>query len=247
MNEKKIKNEITEDFLLGKRVILKQSSDGYRAAIDPVFLAAATPAKDGDKVLDVGSGTGAASLCLAKRVNGLKIDGVELQDAMLEKAIENAKLNGVDARFVKGDVVVGSDCLEKNSYDCVMTNPPFMDGGMASPNRVKSKAHAESSASLADWITYCVKMVKPRGTFSIIHRADRVDEILYLISGKLGGITVIPLWPKVRKNAKRVIVVGRKGVKTPAVLSCGIVVHNDDGSYTTKAEDILRNALPVEG
>lgn len=236
----------TQDFLLNGKVSIRQSSEGYRAAIDPVFLAAATPVKSGDKVLDVGVGTGAASLCLMKRINGLHAYGVDVQDIMLEHAAYNAKANNADIYLVKGDIALGNiEGLEKNSYDCVMTNPPFMNDGLDSPNNIKAKAHKESSCTLSDWINYCVKMVKPRGYFSVIHRADRAAEILHHLYGKLGNLIVIPLWPKEQQNAKRVIIVGRKGVKTPLIMHKGIVVHDDNGSYTNEAEAILKEAQAI--
>jgi tRNA1(Val) A37 N6-methylase TrmN6 len=236
----------TQDFLLNGKVSIRQSCEGYRAAIDPVFLAASTPAKSGDKVLDVGIGTGAASLCLMSRVTGLRVDGLDVQSTMLDHAMQNAKANNVEIGLIKGDVASGNiPELEKNSYDCVMTNPPFMNGGLDSPNDTIAKAHKESSCSLSDWIDYCVKMVKPRGYFSIIHRADRTAEILHYLYGKLGNIVIIPLWSKQNQNAKRIIIVGRKGVKTPQIMHRGIVVHNQDGSYTKDAESILKDAQPI--
>lgn len=237
----------TQDFLLNGKVSIRQSSEGYRAAIDPVFLAAATPAKSGDKVLDVGVGTGAASLCLMSRIDDLDVYGVDVQDIMLEDAAHNAKANNVDIHLLKGDIALGSiEGLEKNSYDCVMTNPPFMNDGFDSPNNTKAKAHKESSCSLSDWVNFCVKMVKPRGYFSIIHRADRTAEILYYLYGKLGNIVIIPLWPKENQDAKRIIIIGRKGVKTPQILHRGVVVHNSDGSYTKEAEAILKDAHAIK-
>ena len=94
----------TRDAFLGGRVVLRQPRDGYRAATDPVFLAAACPAKSGDHVLELGCGVGAAALCLAARVARVQILGVERQADYATLACENAAVAGADLRIVQADL-----------------------------------------------------------------------------------------------------------------------------------------------
>ncbi|MDT8344261.1 MAG: methyltransferase, partial [Thermohalobaculum sp.] len=95
---------LTEDRLLGGRVRLLQPGAGYRAATDPVLLAAAVPARPGERVLELGIGAGAATLCLAARVAGLVHAGLEIQPDYLALAARNAALNGVALVLFEGDV-----------------------------------------------------------------------------------------------------------------------------------------------
>jgi tRNA1(Val) A37 N6-methylase TrmN6 len=104
----------------------------------------------------------------------------------------------------------------------------------------------EGEAKLADWVDFAIRMTRPKGGVTFIHRADRLDELLTLFRGRAGGIVVFPLWPKAGREANRVIVRARPAVKTPMRLSPGLVLHKEDGAYTAEALSVLRDgeALP---
>lgn len=239
-------DDITEDSLLGGRVTLRQPAKGYRAAIDPVLLAAAIPATDGENVLDVGSGVGAASLCLAARVAGCRLFGVEILRDLVRLAVDNAALNGFEDRIdmMVGDLTRPPPRLAAGSFHHVMTNPPFIEAGRAepSPHGVKAKATMESSSDLAAWIDFCIKMVRYKGTITLIHRADRLHELLGCLGGRTGSLIVYPLWPTAAggRPAKRVIVQAVKGGAGPLRLSPGLALHAD-GGYAPEAEAVLRH------
>ncbi|WP_083821240.1 methyltransferase [Candidatus Odyssella thessalonicensis] len=108
MQSNLVKNlEITEDYLLGGRVLIRQPAQGYRVAIDPIFLAASIDVQENESVLDIGAGVGAASLCLAYRVPGCKIVGLELQRSNVRLAMENIALNNMRGRVevLMGDLL----------------------------------------------------------------------------------------------------------------------------------------------
>jgi len=237
----------TEDALLGGRVRLLQPRSGYRAAIDPVLLAAATPAKSGERVLELGSGSGAAALCLAARVPGLSVWGLEQQPDLADLANRSAALNGLDGRltFVAGDLLRPPGDINKGGFDHVIANPPYRSAehGHPPPDKARAAANVEGAARLADWLDACVRLVRDRGSVTIIHRADRLGEILTHINGRLGGISVCPLWPGAGKPAKRVIVQGRKGIATPLTLHPGLVLHKDGGEYTDAAQAVLEGGV----
>lgn len=241
--------EFTQDSLLGGAVSLRQPAEGYRAAIDPVLLAAAVPAEGNQLVLDVGMGAGAASLCLAARVEGCRVVGLEMQPAIAQLARENAQANGFERRVevLTGSLLAPPPRLAPGSFHHVMTNPPFLpaERGRPSADPAKAAANVEGEADLAAWLRLCVNMLRPKGTLCLIHRADRLDEVLSLLRGKVGEIVVVPLWPKAGQAAKRVIVRGRKGLSTPLELAPGLVLHEDDGRYTAIAEAILRNGAAI--
>ena len=243
---------LTEDALLNGKVRLFQPEKGYRVAVDPVFLAAAVPALPGERVLDVGAGTAAAMLCLQSRLGDCKMVGIELQRDLLRIANANLEANGLhqQAEMIAGDLARLPPRLMAASFDHVMTNPPFLskDGATPPPLQQRAGAHMESTLDLAGWLKGCLVMLKNNGSLTLIHRADRLGELLHALEGKVGDIVIYPLWPKSDgRPAKRVLIQGWKGAKGPLKLAKGLIVHQDDGRYTPQAAAILRNgqAMPL--
>lgn len=231
---------VTEDLLLGGRLRLLQPEDGYRAAIDPVLLAASVAVPEGARVLDLGCGTGAALLCLGWRRPDLRLVGLDADDAALALAERSAALNDMAGRgsFLRGAV---EDGLPRQAFDAVMTNPPYLDPGRGTAPAISRRdAHMEGGADLARWLDEAIRALRPRGSLHVIHRADRLPEILALMAPRLGAIEILPLWPKAGAEARRVIVTGRLDRRTPARLLPGLVLHAADGGFTPAAEAILR-------
>ena len=239
---------VSEDRLLDGRVLLRQPEDGYRAAIDPVFLAAAVSAAPGETVLDLGSGVGAASLCLASRVDGCRIFGLEMQPPLVALARQNIEINGFTGRV---DTMIGTlqappPRLAPGSFHHVMTNPPYnAPEGTPSPSSIKDAANREAEVDLAAWMRFAVNMLRPKGVLTVVFRADRLDSLLAALYGKAGEMVVTPLWPKRGRAAKRILLRARKGVATPLTLAPGLVLHEEDGRYTALADDILRRGGPL--
>lgn len=239
--------DYSEDYLLNKKIKIFQPSDGYRASIDAVFLAAAVEhIGRGDTVLDVGSGTGAVSLCLAERFKAEtpQITGVELQPQLAELANLSAAANGFDnLRYLNCDI---SGCpLPNCCFTHVITNPPYAENDPVSPNASKAAAHNLKGFDLACWINFCIKKIKPQGYFYIINRAAALEDILAALRGRLGAIEVWPLYSKTGQTAKRVIIRARKDFKTPLILYPGTVVHSEGGGYSPAAERILRQGAAL--
>lgn len=239
----------TEDALLGGKVKFRQPRHGYRVAIDPVLLAAAVAAAPEQRILDAGAGVGAASLCLARRVPGVIIDGIELQPDLVDLAGQNAALNDLGDRvtFRVGDISRPPPEMAPNSYHHVMANPPFLERGRVVPSRDsgKERANVESGARLADWIEFCAARAVDGGGLTFIHRADRLAGLLAALEPVAGGIVICPLWPKAGVAAKRVIVSARKGVSKPLQLKPGLILHQRDGAYTAEAETLLRHGAAL--
>jgi len=239
----------TEDSLLGGRVRLLQPENGYRAAIDPVLLAAAVPAEKGDRVLELGAGSGAAALCLATRIPGVQVTGLEIQADLAALATGSAALGGVQGRvtFLAGDLLSPPPDITAGGFEHVFANPPYQkaDHGHPPPHAAKAKANVEGAAVLSHWIAACVHAVHPGGSVTIIHRADRLAEILAALTGKLGDIRVLPLLPKGGKPPKRVIVRGIKGASGAPATVAGLVLHEADGTYTKATEAVLRDGVAL--
>jgi tRNA1(Val) A37 N6-methylase TrmN6 len=238
---------LTEDTLLGGRVRLFQSKDGYRAAIDPVLLAAAVPARAGQSVLDVGSGTGAAALCLAARVPGVALTGIERDTEALALARRGADASGVAAEWVEGDVLSPPAAILGRQFDHVISNPPYRSAerGQRSPNAAKAAAHSIGGADFEAWLAFCAARVRDKGTLSLVLPAGEMSRAVAVLEPRLGGLTVLPLWPKQGAEARRVILQARRGGRAPSRVWPGLVLHAADGSYTEAAEQVLRHAAPL--
>lgn len=236
----------SEDGLLGGRIHLQQKVTGYRVAIDPVLLAAAVPAVSGNRVLDIGCGVGAAALCLAHRVPGCRVTGIERERDLVRLASDNIALNNLSGRVsaMTGDLLNPPPRLEPGGFDHVMANPPYLEAGAATPppDPGRAAAHVEGAADLAAWVRFALTMVRAKGSITFIHRADRIEQLLAQIAGRAGEIVVFPLWPGMDKPAKRILVRARKEVATPTRLAPGLVLHHADGRYTAAAEAVLRGA-----
>jgi tRNA1Val (adenine37-N6)-methyltransferase len=232
-------NVATEDEFLGGRLVVRQPRAGFRAGLDAVMLAAAVPARPGETALELGSGVGTAALCLARRVEGVTVDGIELDAELVDIAVTNAETNALSDRvtFLAGDVLDPPRKLRR-SFDHVFCNPPFHGAeGEASPDLDRARAKMDEGR-LADWLTAGVKRTRSGGTFTAILRADRLNEALAALPS--GGATIFPLWPKAGLAAKRVIVRVLKGARAPLVLAPGLVLHAAGGGYTPEADAVLR-------
>ncbi len=239
--------DYSEDYLLDKKVRIFQPDDGYRASVDAVFLSALVGrAAPGERILDVGSGTGAISLCLAHRFPDCQITGLELQPRLAELSNLSAAANGfANLRYLNRDIRRPLPEIENGSFHHVITNPPYSGGEMPSPNPSKAAAHDFKQFDLPSWIGFCLKKIRPQGYFYIINRAEAVDDILFCLHGKAGGATIVPLYSKAGQPAKRVLIRARKDAKSPARIMPGLVVHSIEGGYSQAAEKILRRAEPL--
>ena len=236
----------TEDTLLGGNVRLRQPRKGFRAAIDTVLLAASVPAKSGQSVLELGTGTGGAALCLCHRVADLKISGMDINPSAVALARENILLNGV-GEYV--DAIIGdvAEPLPKDfdgSFDHVMMNPPFLPENTdhVSPNADRALATKETGTDFQQWFKFGHDALLHKGYLTVIHRADRLAELIKALPSNFGGVSIFPLWPHQGEEARRVIVQVRKGVRTPARILPGLLIHNTDGSYDDAAKCVFNGA-----
>ncbi len=226
---------MSETFLDG-RVKVTQPETGFRSGLDAVMLAAAVPALTGQAALELGAGSGAASLCLAARVSGVTITGVERDEGLAALARGNAAANGADCRFVAADVFALPPEL-KRDFDQVFANPPFHGEGQVSPDTVRAAALMDDG-KLRDWMKLGLQRTVSGGFFTAILRADRLNQALAALPER--GLCAFPLWPRQGEAAKRVIIQVRKGSNAPFALLPGLVLHQDDGAWTPQAEAVLR-------
>jgi tRNA1Val (adenine37-N6)-methyltransferase len=242
--------DLTDDKFLCGRLRLLQPQQGYRAATDPVLLAAACPAISGQSVLDLGCGAGAAALCLGHRVPGLTLAGLELQPGYADLARRNADRNGIPFEVHEGDLARMPLALRRD-FDHVIANPPYYPaGGSPSPVQVRATA-MQIDTPLADWVSAATRRLRPGGWLTLICGADGLPAVLAALAPKLGSTAVLPLAPREGRAALRVILQARKGGRAPFRLLAPFVIHagaahdGDRESYTAGANAVLRDGADL--
>jgi tRNA1Val (adenine37-N6)-methyltransferase len=236
----------THGHLLAGRVHYAQPRSGFRSGIEPVLLAAAIPAGRGSRVLEAGSGAGAALLCLAARVPGVHGVGVEQDPALVALAQQNAIANGwSDLRFMAADIAA-LPALDAVDHACA--NPPYHSAaGTPSPDASRRSAKRAAAGLLAVWATALARKLRQRGTLTFIVPATLLPEAAaaFIVAG-CGPTTMLPLWAKPRRPAKLLLLRGIKGSHAPFDVLPGLVLHAPDGSFTAEAETILRGGAALE-
>ncbi|WP_420396044.1 tRNA1(Val) (adenine(37)-N6)-methyltransferase [Nioella sp.] len=241
--------ELTHDAFLGGRVSAWQPRHGYRAATDPVLLAAVVEATPGQSVLELGCGAGVASLCLSARVPGLTLTGVERQSEYADLARRNL---GPNARIVTADLTDLPANLKQDSFDHVIANPPYYPaGGGTSARDAGREAALREETPLEMWVEVAARRLAPKGWLTMIQAADRLPDMLASMAPRLGSITLRPLAAREGRAAGRVLVKARKGGRAPFTLLPPLVLHSgpdhreDGDDFTPLARSILRDAAPL--
>jgi tRNA1(Val) A37 N6-methylase TrmN6 len=243
--------DLTDDAFLCGRLRLWQPRRGYRAATDPVWLAAACPARGGERVLDLGCGAGAAMLCLAARVPGLRLAGLERQADYADLARRNCARNALSAQVEEGDLRAPPPAL-RVEFDQVIANPPWYPaGGTRAADPGRALALQVDETPLADWVAAAARRLRPGGTLTLICAAGGLPELLAALGPRLGSACVLPLAPRAGRPAGRVILRATKGGRGAFRLLAPMVVHagpshlGDREDYTPEAEAILRGGAGI--
>ena len=234
----------TVDGFLGGRVSAQQPHMGFRSGLDAVILAASVPAHEGDHALELGCGAGIASLCLAARVTGCAITGVDSEAGLVALAAANAAVNGLGDRlsFVAGDALALSRELRRD-FDHVFLNPPFHDSAGQRPLDRERAVALHDEGKLSDWVSAAQRRVRSGGSLTVIVRTDRLPEVLRTLPDR--GLVLFPLWPRDHEPARRVVVQARKDARAPLQLLPGLVLHASDGCYTPAAEAVLKEGAAL--
>ncbi len=247
-------HEFTEDGFLGGKLHLRQPKSGHRAGHDAILLAAATPARPGDRVVEFGAGVGAAGLAVAKRVAGIKLVLVEIDEGLAELARGNAISNAIAADLIVLDVTSGPGAFETaglsvDSADVVLMNPPFNDSARhrASPDKARASAHVATPATLESWIHASRRILKSGGVLAMIWRADGIAELLAALDRGFGSLAIVPVHADATSPAIRLLVRAIKGGRAPTRVEPALILNDEFARPNQEAQDILagKGILPL--
>ena len=235
---------VSSDRILGGRLVLFQPKQGYRAGLDAALLAAACDAAPGARVLEPGCGAGGALLAASARLPDARFTGLERDPQALALAHRNVEANGLAERIelIPGDVGAGFAALGQAPFDAALCNPPFFDdpSRQRAPHPSRSGAHMDDEG-LEAWVGFLLRAVREGGSVTLIHRADRLADILARLAAKAGSVRIRPIHPHADQPAKRVLVRAVKAGKAPLELLPPLVLHDRSGAkHTPEAEAILR-------
>jgi tRNA1(Val) A37 N6-methylase TrmN6 len=247
-------NDVSEDAVLGGRLVLRQPTRGHRFGHDAILLAAACPARPGDHVVDLGAGVGAAGLALAKRVAGISVTLVEINAELAALAQANAQRNGLadSVRAVVLDATGSGRAFAEAGLDAgsvmhVMMNPPFHDQArqQASPDSLRALAHVAPDRILTAWVATAARLLRSGGTLTTIWRADGLLEVLVAVANAFGGTAILPVHGNPGRSAIRILARAVKGSRAPLELLPGLTLTDVSGRSTPEAEAVLRNGAPL--
>lgn len=218
--------------------------------MDAALLAAACGAVDGARVLEAGCGAGAALLSAAVRSPRARFVGLERDTGAAALARRNVEANGLASRVEihDGDVGAPPATLALGGFDAAMANPPFFDD----PDALRAPSPARRGAWIADdgldaWIDFLLAAVRPGGAIVLIHRADRLGDILAGLGRGAGSMAARAVHPFADAAAKRVLVRAVKGGRAPLRLVAPLVLHpREGGKHTPQADAVLRGDAGLE-
>lgn len=243
-------DNLTHDAFLGGALHLWQPRIGYRAATDPVLLAAACPALPGDSILELGCGVGAASLCLKARVD-VSLTGVELQEGYAALCARNAKEADTSMEVIQADLSDLPADLRARSFDHVLLNPPYFGPGPASTDPGRNMALREQTP-LAIWVDVALRRAGPKGIVTIIHLAERLGDLVEMLNPRAGLLEIKPISARIGRSAGRVLLRLHKGRAARTVLCNPLVLHDgeahlrDGDDYSQVAKAVLRDGMSLE-
>ncbi len=242
----------SDDAVLGGRLVLRQPRKGHRVGHDAILLAAACPARPGEQVVDLGAGVGAAGLALARRVGGVAVTLVEIECGLVALAGENVARNNLAecVRAVCLDVgappaAFAAAGLPAGGAHQVLMNPPFNAAHNPSPDHRRRLAHRAAPDTLHRWLRTAARLLRVRGTLTLIWRADGLDAVLAALADGFGAVAVLPVHPKPGAPAIRVLVRANKGSRAPLSLLPGFALADLAGKPTEEAEAVLREAAAL--
>lgn len=224
-----------------------QNPDGFCFGIDAVLLSDFTKVKEGASVVELGTGTGIIPLLLSAKTKASKISAFEVQESMAEMARRSVEMNGLGERIaiIHDNLKNFHKYFEKSSVDVVVSNPPYMSGnsGIHNDDDLKRISRHEIMCNLEDVIRVSASMLKPGGCFYMVHRPNRLVDIVFLMRQyKLEPKEIRFVQPKVDKKPNIMLIKGVRGGRADLKYLDPLVVYQENGDYTSEIYEIYGNA-----
>jgi tRNA1Val (adenine37-N6)-methyltransferase len=211
--------------------------------MDAVLLSGFARVKDGARVLDLGTGTGIIPILLEAKTGALHLVGLEIQEESADMARRSVMLNGLEDKIeiVTGDIKEASGMFGLSSFDVITCNPPYMIGqhGLTNPDAPKAIARHEILCTLDDVVKNASRLLKPGGSFFMVHRPFRLAEIINVMTGyKLEPKRMQLVYPYVDKEPNMVLIEGCRGGKPRMTVEKPLIVYKEPNVYTDEIYDV---------
>ena len=241
-------------FHRGRFWLTQPVQSGHRAGMDAMMLAAAAPSGFGGKLADFGAGAGAVGLAVASRCSDATVALVENAPEMLDCATRTLADPDNDAivrrvSLLDADVSLTGKArndagLFDNSFDYVVMNPPFnAPNDRATPDDLKRVAHVAHDGLLESWIRSAAAVVRPRGGMAAILRPEMLPAMLSAMTGRFGGLQIMPIHPRDDKAAIRIVVRGVRGSRAALKLCPPLFLHEQRSDRFCARADAINNGL----
>ena len=229
------------DDLQYKGLKIIQNTEGFCFGIDSVLLTEfAKDMKKHSSIVDLGTGTGIIGILLSKKVEASKIVGVEVQKDVAQMAKRSVELNNLQNIMSIVNEDIQNLSLEKNSFDYVVTNPPYKKKGTGIINQKDKQiiSRNETTVDLDGWIKVASKLLKDNGAIYMVHRPERLNEIIeLLIKYRLEPKRIRFVYPKIDKDANLVLIKAVKYANSFLKVEKPLIIYKNDGNYT---DEILK-------
>lgn len=245
-------DETLDVFHRGAFHLVQPAMKGHRSGVDAMILASSVPQSFSGQLADLGSGAGAAGLAVAARCKNARVTLIERSGFMLNFArksvrhpLNAALLNRVD--ILEADVALTGKAraaagLIDNSFDFVIMNPPFNEArDRSTPDPVRAEAHVMPEGMFDQWLRTASAILRPGGGVSIIARPASLAPILEALTGRFGGLKIIPVLPRPESAAIRIVIIGIRGSRAALSLMPALILHGDAGNDFTERATAINN------
>lgn len=220
-----------------------QRRDGFCFGMDAVLLSGFVRVREGERAVDLGTGTGIIPILLSAKTAGEHFTGLEIQAEVADMASRSVRMNGIGDRveIVQGDIKEASQMFGKASFDVVTSNPPYMNDahGLKNPDLPKAIARHEVLCTLEDVVREAAMLLKPGGRFYLVHRPHRLVEIIAAMRAyKLEPKRMKLVHPFVDKDANIVLIEAFRGGKSMMKVEAPVIVYQEPGVYTDEIYEI---------